>query len=258
MGPDDRRPGRRGVTILTATAASTSRVTVGTFVVNVMNRHRRSLARMASTLQIVSGGGSSASGSAAIPPSTPRSASTFRRGRTGGPPRGRVAVLRALWGGGRSRGRRRSIRSTTPTPARSPTAAAHPDRRRDAGRSAPRRAPRRRLVDVRRQLRGEPARLPRGPRGERPPAGGPARARRRPGRLARRRSDRRLAVGRRPASDVGAVAGRGCRRCGPNGEVDRGRRRARRGGRALVGAPGGRDRPSVAPSAVPMRERERR
>ena len=43
-------------TILSMAAASTSRVTVGTFVVNVMNRHPAVLARMASTLQIASGG----------------------------------------------------------------------------------------------------------------------------------------------------------------------------------------------------------
>jgi len=43
-------------TILSMAAASTQRVTVGTFVVNVMNRHPAVLARMASTLQIASGG----------------------------------------------------------------------------------------------------------------------------------------------------------------------------------------------------------
>jgi coenzyme F420-dependent glucose-6-phosphate dehydrogenase len=43
-------------TILSMAAASTQRVKVGTFVVNVMNRHPAVLARMASTLQIASGG----------------------------------------------------------------------------------------------------------------------------------------------------------------------------------------------------------
>ena len=43
-------------TILSAAAAATSRVTVAPFVANVMNRHPAVLARMASTLQIVSGG----------------------------------------------------------------------------------------------------------------------------------------------------------------------------------------------------------
>src|SRR5690349_21685845 len=43
-------------TILAMAAASTSNVTVGPFVINVMNRHPAVLARMASTLQIASGG----------------------------------------------------------------------------------------------------------------------------------------------------------------------------------------------------------
>jgi alkanesulfonate monooxygenase SsuD/methylene tetrahydromethanopterin reductase-like flavin-dependent oxidoreductase (luciferase family) len=42
-------------TILSMAAAQTSRVTVGTFVMNVMNRHPALVARMASTLQIASG-----------------------------------------------------------------------------------------------------------------------------------------------------------------------------------------------------------
>jgi alkanesulfonate monooxygenase SsuD/methylene tetrahydromethanopterin reductase-like flavin-dependent oxidoreductase (luciferase family) len=45
-----------GWTILAMTAAATRRLTVGTFVANVMNRHPAVLARMASTLQIASGG----------------------------------------------------------------------------------------------------------------------------------------------------------------------------------------------------------
>ena len=43
-------------TILSMAAAATERVTVGTFVMNVMNRHPALVARMASTLQIASGG----------------------------------------------------------------------------------------------------------------------------------------------------------------------------------------------------------
>ena len=43
-------------TILAMAAAQTERVTVGTFVMNVMNRHPAVVARMASTLQIASGG----------------------------------------------------------------------------------------------------------------------------------------------------------------------------------------------------------
>jgi alkanesulfonate monooxygenase SsuD/methylene tetrahydromethanopterin reductase-like flavin-dependent oxidoreductase (luciferase family) len=43
-------------TILSMAAAATQRATVGSFVLNVMNRHPAVLARMASTLQIASGG----------------------------------------------------------------------------------------------------------------------------------------------------------------------------------------------------------
>src|SRR3954468_18949910 len=43
-------------TILSMAAAATERVTVGPFVINVVNRHPAVLARMASTLQIASGG----------------------------------------------------------------------------------------------------------------------------------------------------------------------------------------------------------
>jgi alkanesulfonate monooxygenase SsuD/methylene tetrahydromethanopterin reductase-like flavin-dependent oxidoreductase (luciferase family) len=45
-----------GPTILAMAAGATRRLTVGTFVANVMNRHPAILARMASTLQIASGG----------------------------------------------------------------------------------------------------------------------------------------------------------------------------------------------------------
>jgi len=43
-------------TILAAAAGATSRIRLGTFVTNVMNRHPAVLARMASTLQLASGG----------------------------------------------------------------------------------------------------------------------------------------------------------------------------------------------------------
>jgi len=57
VGQGDRTvPVTEGWTILSMAAAATSRVTVGPFVVNVMNRHPAVLARMASTLQIASGG----------------------------------------------------------------------------------------------------------------------------------------------------------------------------------------------------------
>jgi alkanesulfonate monooxygenase SsuD/methylene tetrahydromethanopterin reductase-like flavin-dependent oxidoreductase (luciferase family) len=55
-------PGEPGVpvvegwTILSMAAALTTRVTIGSYVINVMNRHPAVLARMASTLQIASGG----------------------------------------------------------------------------------------------------------------------------------------------------------------------------------------------------------
>ncbi len=57
MGKGDARvPVVEGWTILSMAAAATKRVTVGPFVLNVMNRHPAVVARMASTLQIASGG----------------------------------------------------------------------------------------------------------------------------------------------------------------------------------------------------------
>ena len=57
VGKGDRTvPVVEAWTILSMAAAQTSRVTVGTFVMNVMNRHPALVARMASTLQIASGG----------------------------------------------------------------------------------------------------------------------------------------------------------------------------------------------------------
>jgi alkanesulfonate monooxygenase SsuD/methylene tetrahydromethanopterin reductase-like flavin-dependent oxidoreductase (luciferase family) len=56
MGVDDPTvPVVEGWTILSMAAALTTRVTIGSFVINVMNRHPAVLARMASTLQIASG-----------------------------------------------------------------------------------------------------------------------------------------------------------------------------------------------------------
>src|ERR1051325_8117542 len=53
MGTGDPRvPVVEGRTILSMAAAATDRVKVGSFVINVMNRHPAVLARMASTLQI--------------------------------------------------------------------------------------------------------------------------------------------------------------------------------------------------------------
>ena len=57
MGQGDKTvPVVEGWTILSMAAAMTRQVTIGTFVANVMNRHPAVLARMASTLQIASGG----------------------------------------------------------------------------------------------------------------------------------------------------------------------------------------------------------
>src|SRR5262245_48820614 len=53
---DPTVPVSEGWTILSMAAAATERVTVGPFVLNVMNRHPAVVARMASTLQIASGG----------------------------------------------------------------------------------------------------------------------------------------------------------------------------------------------------------
>lgn len=53
---DPTVPVVEGWTILSMAAAATSKVTVGTFVMNVMNRHPALVARMASTLHIASGG----------------------------------------------------------------------------------------------------------------------------------------------------------------------------------------------------------
>ena len=89
-------------TTLTAAAMVTERVTVGTFVTNVMNRHPAVLARMAATLQEASGGrfrlGIGIGGhpdeheayGIPFPPPTERAVHL----------REAVAVLRALWTGG--------------------------------------------------------------------------------------------------------------------------------------------------------------
>jgi alkanesulfonate monooxygenase SsuD/methylene tetrahydromethanopterin reductase-like flavin-dependent oxidoreductase (luciferase family) len=89
-------------TILSMAAAQTSRATVGTFVMNVMNRHPALVARMASTLQIASRGrlilgigiGGAPKEHAAygmeFPPAPQRVARVEEA----------VAVIRALWSGG--------------------------------------------------------------------------------------------------------------------------------------------------------------
>ena len=103
VGKGDRTvPVVEGWTVLTAAAATTRRVTVGTFVANVMNRHPAVLARMATTLQTLSGGrlilGIGIGGHPAehralgIPfPEPPERVARLEEA---------VAVLRALWTGG--------------------------------------------------------------------------------------------------------------------------------------------------------------
>ena len=202
-------------TVLSAAAATTSRVTVGPFVINVMNRHPAVLARMATTLQVVSGWPARARDGHRRQPARARGARDPVPRRS--PERvarleEAVAVLRALWSPG-------PVTRPSPfyplddadrQPAAGPATADH-HRRRDPGRGETGRPDRRRLVDVRGQLRGEPAGLSRGARGVRATARGPAGHRRVPGpRLARvtsswraprgsRRRARRGRAGRRPA-----------------------------------------------------------
>jgi len=89
-------------TILSMAAAQTSRVTVGPFVMNVMNRHPAVVARMASTLQIASGGrlilgmgiGGAPKEHAAYGIDFPPAPERVTRLEEA------VAVIRALWTGG--------------------------------------------------------------------------------------------------------------------------------------------------------------
>jgi len=103
VGQGDRTvPVTESWTILSMTAAATERVTVGPFVLNVMNRHPAVVARMASTLQVASGGrlvlgigiGGAPREHAAygidFPDATERAARLEEA----------VAVIRALWTGG--------------------------------------------------------------------------------------------------------------------------------------------------------------
>jgi alkanesulfonate monooxygenase SsuD/methylene tetrahydromethanopterin reductase-like flavin-dependent oxidoreductase (luciferase family) len=89
-------------TMLSMAAAQTSRVTVGPFVLNVMNRHPALVARMASTLQIASGGrlvlgigiGGAPKEHAAYGMAFPEPAERVARLEEA------IAVIRALWTGG--------------------------------------------------------------------------------------------------------------------------------------------------------------
>lgn len=103
MGRGDAQvPVVEGWTILSMAAAVTRHATVGPFVLNVMNRHPAVLARMASTLQIASGGrlvlGIGIGGA-------PREHAAYGIDFPAAPERvarleEAVAVLRALWSGG--------------------------------------------------------------------------------------------------------------------------------------------------------------
>ena len=156
------RPGRRGLDDPRDGGRARRRASrSGRSSLNVMNRHPAVLARMASTLQIASGGrlilgmgiGGAPKEHAAYGIDVPRGAGAGRPARGGdrGDPRpvdrrsrhAAVAVLPA----------RRRLRVPGPDPA-----AADRHRRRDAGRGAARRPDRRRLDRVRRQLRARTCR----------------------------------------------------------------------------------------------------
>ena len=91
-----------GWTILSMAAGATERVTIGPFVLNVMNRHPAVVARMASTLQIASGGrlilgigiGGAPKEHAAYGIDFPAAPERVARLEEA------VAVIRALWTGG--------------------------------------------------------------------------------------------------------------------------------------------------------------
>ena len=102
QGSDRTVPVVENWTILSMAAAQTRNVTVGPFVMNVMNRHPAVVARMASTLQIASGGrlilGIGIGGA-------PREHASYGIDFPAAPERVQrveeaVAVIRSLWGGG--------------------------------------------------------------------------------------------------------------------------------------------------------------
>ena len=103
VGKGDKTvPVVEGWTILSMAAAATSRIVVGTFVLNVMNRHPAVVARMASTLQIASGGrlilgmgiGGAPREHAAYGIDFPEAPERVARLEEA------IAVIRALWTGG--------------------------------------------------------------------------------------------------------------------------------------------------------------
>jgi alkanesulfonate monooxygenase SsuD/methylene tetrahydromethanopterin reductase-like flavin-dependent oxidoreductase (luciferase family) len=103
VGQGDKTvPVVEGWTILAMAAAQTKRLTVGPFVLNVMNRHPAVVARMASTLQVASGGrlilgmgiGGAPREHAAYGIDFPEAPERVTRLEEA------VAVIRALWTGG--------------------------------------------------------------------------------------------------------------------------------------------------------------
>jgi alkanesulfonate monooxygenase SsuD/methylene tetrahydromethanopterin reductase-like flavin-dependent oxidoreductase (luciferase family) len=103
MGRGDKTvPVVEAWTVLSMAAATTSRITIAPFVLNVMNRHPALVARMASTLQIASGGrlilgigiGGAPGEHAAYGMSFPEAPERVARLEEA------VAVIRALWTGG--------------------------------------------------------------------------------------------------------------------------------------------------------------
>ena len=197
-------------TALSMAAAQTERITVGSFVLNVMNRHPALVARMASTLQIASGGrlvlGIGIGGA-------PKEHEAYGIDFPAAPERvarleEAVAVIRALWTGGpvtrESPFYPLHEASAHPVPNPPPpiiVGGETPAGARLAGRigdgwsafddNFEQNLP---LYLESLEAAGSPAR-------------GPARARRLPGRLAGRRIDRGVAVGPGAARDVGALAG---------------------------------------------------
>lgn len=102
QGSDRTVPVVEGWTILSLAAGQTKHATVGTFVMNVMNRHPALVARMASTLHIATGGrlvlgigiGGAPKEHAAYGMDFPAAQERVRRLEEA------VAVIRALWTGG--------------------------------------------------------------------------------------------------------------------------------------------------------------
>lgn len=102
QGSDRTVPVVEGWTILSLAAGQTTQVTVGTFVMNVMNRHPAVVARMASTLHIATGGrlvlgigiGGAPKEHAAYGMDFPAASERVQRLEEA------VAVIRALWTGG--------------------------------------------------------------------------------------------------------------------------------------------------------------